>query len=314
MVIPPTHEMSKRMKSNILLLITAIIWGSAFVAQKEGAHLGAFTMNGIRTFIGGLVLIPVIFLFRAKGIAQDSGTDNKDTQKKMAIIGGIICGIVLFVASTLQQYGINFTSAGKAGFITALYIVIVPIMSIVLGKKVRGIVWIAACFGIVGLYLLAMTSESFSLQIGDLMVLLCAFGFSLHIMVIDYFSPRCNGVVMSCIQFLVAGGIGIICMFLFEEPNLTDICNAWLPILYAGIGSCGIGYTFQIIAQKDAEPTTASMLLSLESVFSVIAGVLILSESMTMRQYAGCLAIFIAVVLCQLPSKEERLQVKGGKK
>lgn len=302
-------EMSKKMRSNILLLITAAIWGSAFVAQKSGMdYIGPLTYGGIRTFIGGLALIPVIlFLDKGKSKTEVKKTPEEEAaEKKLLIIGGICCGLALFVASTLQQYGVSYTTAGKAGFITTLYVVMVPIFSVVLRKKVRPIIWLCVLMGATGLYLLCMTDASFKLQFGDTLVLLCAVGFSVHILVIDYFAPKVDGVKMSCIQFLVAGAIGIIGMFIFEEPKIDAILDCWLPILYAGVLSSGVGYTLQIVAQKDAEPTVASLLMSLESVFAVIAGAIILHESMSPRELIGCAVIFAAVIIAQLPSKEER--------
>lgn len=306
--------MSKKMQSNILLLITAAVWGAGFVAQKSGAHIGAFTYNGIRTVIAGLFLIPIIIILdkvmNKSEIEAKKSSVQKAAEKKTLIIGGICCGIVLFVASTLQQYGITFTTAGKAGFITSLYMVLVPILSVVIGKKVRPIMWGCVAMGAVGLYMLCMTDDSFKLQVGDLFVLICAFAFAIHIMVIGHFSPKCDGVRLSCIQFLVAGAIGCVCMFIFENPEMSEILDATIPILYAGIVSAGIGYTLQIVAQAHAEPTTASLLMSLESVFSVIFGMLLLHEVMSARELTGCLIIFIAVILSQLPSREERLQAK----
>jgi drug/metabolite transporter (DMT)-like permease len=238
--------------------------------------------------------------------------EEKAAEKKLLILGGICCGLALFVASTLQQYGITFTTAGKAGFITSLYAVIVPIMSIVLGKKVRPIIWLCVVLGACGLYLLCIPKgEGFHLQVGDLFVLICAFAFAVHILIIDYFSPKVNGVKMSCIQFLLAGAIGIVCMFIFEEPSMSAILAAWMPILYAGVLSCGVAYTLQIVAQADADPTEASLILCLESVFSVITGAIILGESMSMRGLLGCALIFGAVVVSQLPSKGDRLQAKN---
>ena len=196
--------MSKKMRSNILLLITAAIWGSAFVAQKSGMdYIGPLTYGGIRTFIGGLALIPVILVLDK----NEAKTEVKKTpeeaaaEKKLLLIGGICCGLALFVASTLQQYGVSYTTAGKAGFITTLYVVMVPIFSVVLRKKVRPIIWLCVLMGATGLYLLCMTDASFKLQFGDTLVLLCAVGFSVHILVIDYFAPKVDGVKMSCIQF-----------------------------------------------------------------------------------------------------------------
>lgn len=309
--------MSKRLKSDGLLLLTAFIWGSAFVAQKVGADIGTFTYNGIRTFIGGLVLIPVILFLdsrsKKKNPIDSRSTEQKAADKKLLIIGGLCCGAALFVASTLQQYGISFTTAGKAGFITSLYAVIVPIMSILLGKKVRPIVWLCVLCGACGLYLLCIPKGSgFHLHVGDLFVLICAFAFAVHILVIDYFSPKVNGVKMSCIQFLFAGAVGIVCMFIFENPDISSILTAWLPIVYGGVFSCGIAYTLQIVAQADADPTEASLILCLESVFSVITGAIILGESMDMRGLLGCALIFGAVIVSQLPSKSEKLQAKGN--
>lgn len=305
--------MSKRARSNIMLFITAFIWGSAFVAQKVGAELGTFTFNGIRTFVGGLSLIPVILIMNSmakkKNPVDDRSPEQKKKDRNLCIIGGIACGSCLFLASTLQQYGIFFTTAGKSGFITSLYAVLVPIISIVIGKKVRKIIWLCVVGGAAGLYLLCIPpGEGFVLQRGDFFVLLCAFAFALHIMVIDYFSPKTDGVKLSCIQFLFAGAVGIILMFIFEEPTMSAILASWFPILYAGIMSCGIAYTLQVVAQANAEPTEASLILCLESVFSVITGALILGESMSMRGYLGCALIFGAVVLSQLPSKEDRLK------
>lgn len=301
--------MSKKMQSNILLLITTIIWGSAFVAQKAGASIGNFTFGGIRTFIGGLVLIPVILLMNRGKEDSILKPANKD-KRKLSIKGGIFCGIALFAASTLQQFGVAYTTAGKAGFITTLYVVFVPLISLVMGKKIRPIMWLCVILGCTGLYLLCMTDASFSLSTGDTLVLLCALGFSFHILVVDHFAPICDGVLMSCVQFLIAGATGIVCMFIFEEPVLKDILSCWLPILYAGVLSCGIGYTFQILAQKHAEPTVASLIMSLESVFAAISGAIILHETMIPRELIGCIVIFSAVIISNLPEKKNKLPEK----
>lgn len=305
--------MSKKIRSNLLLLLTAFVWGTSFVAQKSGMdYIEPFTYNGIRTFIGGLVLIPVIYFFDRKNKEQIEAEKTNKTEaerakeKKILLIGGICCGLALFAASSLQQFGVNYTTAGKAGFITTLYVVLVPIFSIVLRKKVRPVMWLCVVMGAVGLYLLCMTDDSFRLQFGDMLVLICAVAFAVHIMVIDYFSPKADGVKLSCIQFLFAGILGLICMVLFETPVLSAILDCAVPILYAGVLSCGVGYTLQVIAQKDAEPTAASLILSLESVFAVIAGAIILHESMSFREILGCAVIFAAVIIAQLPSKEER--------
>ena len=311
--------MNQKLKSDIMLLITAIIWGSAFVAQKAGTVLEPFTYNGIRMLIGGLVLIPVIFLFKKinkKDPGEDTKTElEKQAEKKTLLIGGISCGIVLCIASSLQQFGMFFdTDAGKTGFITSLYIVIVPILGLFLHKKVKPVIWFCIVLGVFGFYLLTMAGkgEGFTLTTGYVLVLLCAVAFSCHILVVDYFAPRCDGIKLSCIQFLTAGIIGIICMFIFENPVLADILDCWLPILYCGVFSSGIAYTLQVLGQEHAEPSVASLILSLESVFSVLFGVLLLSESLTLYEGIGCVVIFIAVIISQLPSKEERLQGKNN--
>ena len=297
--------MSKKMQSNILLLLTAIIWGSAFVAQKSGMdYVEPFTFNGIRTFIGGLVLIPVIFFVEKKNPPEEISREEKTKKNKELLIGGICCGLALFAASSLQQFGVSYTTAGKAGFITTLYVVFVPIISVLLRKKVRPIMWLCVAMGAVGLYLLCMTDASFRLTFGDTLVLLCAVAFAVHILTVDHFSPKMDGIKLSCIQFLTVGIVSMVCMFIFEHPDIHAILDCAVPILYAGMLSCGLGYTFQVVAQKHAEPTVASLLMSLESVFAVVFGALLLHETMSMRELSGCLIIFIAVIISQLPEKK----------
>jgi drug/metabolite transporter (DMT)-like permease len=310
-------NMNKKLQSDLMLLLTAIIWGSAFVAQKAGAVLEPFTYNGIRMLIGGIVLIPVIFVLqKLNGNKKDDTTKTEadlKLEKKVLIIGGIVCGFVLFVASSLQQFGLYFdTDAGKAGFITSLYIVIVPVLGLFLKKKVRPIIWFCVALGAVGFYLLCIVgkTDQLTLQSGDFFVLLCSFAFSCHILVVDHFSPKCDGVKLSCIQFFVAGIAGLLCMAIFETPVLEDIIDCWLPILYCGVLSSGVAYTLQIIGQKNAEPTVASLIMSLESVFAVIFGVLLINETLTLYEGLGCIVIFIAVIISQLPSKEDRLKAK----
>lgn len=297
--------MSKKMQSNILLLLTAIIWGSAFVAQKSGMdYVEPFTFNGIRTFIGGLVLIPVIFFMEKKNPPEEISRKEKTKKNKELLIGGICCGLALFAASSLQQFGVSYTTAGKAGFITTLYVVFVPIISVLLRKKVRPIMWLCVAMGAVGLYLLCMTDASFRLTFGDTLVLLCAVAFAVHILTVDHFSPKMDGIKLSCIQFLTVGIVSMVCMFIFEHPDIHAILDCAVPLLYAGVLSCGLGFTFQVVAQKHAEPTVASLLMSLESVFAVVFGALLLHETMSMRELSGCLIIFIAVIISQLPEKK----------
>lgn len=309
--------MSKKMKSNLLLLLTAFIWGTAFVAQKSGMdYIEPFTYNGIRTLIGGLFLIPVIkFLDTRKPEAEKEriasrSAEQKAAENKLLLIGGICCGTALFVASSLQQFGVSYTTAGKAGFITTLYVVIVPIFSIFLRKKVGAKMWFCVMLGALGMYMLCMKEATFSLQYGDFLVLLCAAAFAIHILVIDYFSPKVDSVRLSCIQFLTAGSLAIICMFIFEEPVIANILACWFPILYAGVLSSGVAYTLQVVAQADADPTAASLILSLESVFAALSGIVLLGESLTVKELLGCAIIFTAIIIAQLPSKSEREAAK----
>ena len=289
------------MKNNILLVLTALIWGCAFVAQSVGMdYVGPFTFNMARFLIGAIVLLPVIwFMDRQRKTGAEKGAGQKTL-----IVGGICCGIALAVASTLQQWGILFTTVGKAGFITAMYIVIVPLLGIFIGKKVRPLIIGCVAIAVVGFYFLCMT-ESLRLGLGDFLVLLCAIAFSIHILVIDHFSPKVDGVKMSAIQFLTAAIISAVPTLLWEQPVFTEILQAWQPVLYAGVMSCGVAYTLQIIAQKNADPTVASLLLSLESVFSVLAGWVLLGQGLSLKEMFGCVLIFCAIILAQLPEKKK---------
>lgn len=289
------------MKNNILLVLTALIWGCTFVAQSVGMDfVGPFTFNMARFLIGAIVLLPVIwFMDRQRKTGAEKGAGQKTL-----IIGGICCGIALAVASTLQQWGILFTTVGKAGFITAMYIVIVPLLGIFIGKKVRPLIIGCVAIAVVGFYFLCMT-ESLRLGLGDFLVLLCAIAFSIHILVIDHFSPKVDGVKMSAIQFLTAAIISAVPTLLWEQPVFTEILQAWQPVLYAGVMSCGVAYTLQIIAQKNADPTVASLLLSLESVFSVLAGWVLLGQELSLKELFGCVLIFCAIILAQLPEKKK---------
>ncbi|MGN0711537.1 MAG: DMT family transporter [Anaerovoracaceae bacterium] len=309
--------MSKKMRSNFLLVLTALIWGSAFVAQIKGMDLlGPFSFACIRNLVGAVFLIPVIYFLQGlerknnpEAFAVEKTEEEKKAERKVLIAGGISCGIALFVAGSLQQVGLMYTTAGKGGFITALYIVIVPILGLFLKKKVRPIIWLCVAVAAVGLYLLSIKG-GFTIGKGDLLVLLCAFGFAIHILVIDYFSPKTDGVKMSCIQFFIVGILSGVVMFITEEPTLSAILASWMPILYSGVLSSGVAYTLQIVAQKDTDPTVASLLLSLESVFAVISGMIVLHETMSGREVLGCVLMFAAIITAQLPSKEERLAAK----
>lgn len=298
------------LRQSCILFLTALIWGVAFVAQSAGMeYLGPFTYNGVRSVLGGLVLLPCIALLGR--IQGQSGAETGSVQgqsgaagRKQLLTGGLCCGIVLFVASNFQQFGIQYTTVGKAGFITAMYIVIVPLLGLLVHRKVGLQVWIGVLFGITGLYLLCM-KDSFRLEKGDALVLVCAFIFSLHILVIDHFSQKVDGVKMSCIQFWVCGILSLLCSFVFETPNLQNILAAWMPVCYGGILSCGVAYTLQIIGQKGMNPTVASLILSMESVVAVVAGFLILGQSMSRRELFGCLMMVLAIVSAQLPERKE---------
>lgn len=293
------------LKNSLVLLLTAAIWGVAFVAQSVGMdYVGGFTFNAVRSLIGALVLLPVIwFLDRQKPVITQTPKEKKDGRKTL-IAGGISCGILLCAASNFQQFGIKYTTVGKAGFITACYIVIVPILGIFMKKKCSSYIWAAVVMAVIGLYLLCITN-GFSIGMGDFLVLICAFLFSLHILVIDYFSPKADGVKMSCIQFLVCGILSGIPALLFENPEISSILAAWQPILYAGVMSCGVAYTLQIVGQKGMNPTVASLILSLESCISVLAGWIILGQHLSLREILGCIIMFAAIILAQLPQKEK---------
>lgn len=294
----------KQLRGSLLLTLTALIWGTAFVAQTVGMdHLGPFTFNAVRTLIAGIALIPVILLFDK---LQKKQPLNKQV-KKDTLMGGIVCGTVLFVASSLQQAGIESiteNASGKAGFITALYIIIVPLIGLFLGKKPRKLVWLCVVLATVGFYLLCVTGD-FSVGFGELLVLGCALGYSFHIMAIDHFSPKVDAMRMSCIQFFVSGFLSLVAMVLLEEPTVSGIWAARTSILYTGIMSSGVGYTLQIVAQKDVNPTLATMIMSLESVFAVLAGWLLLQENLSGKELLGCLMVFVAVILAQLPEKKK---------
>lgn len=286
------------MKSSLLLLTTAVIWGVAFVAQSVGMdYVGPFTFNAVRFLLGGIVLLPLVW-FRNKK-QREKGQTN---QKKMWT-GGLCCGLALCMASMFQQMGLLYTSVGNAGFITALYIIIVPILGMLFGKKGYKSLWISALMALAGLYLLCV-GENFTLNRGDGLVFICAIIFAIHILIIDYFVVYVDGVALSCIQFFVSGILCGIGALFTEMPSLEALSAGWVSVLYAGVLSCGVGYTLQIIGQRDMDPTIASLILSLESVVSVLAGFLILGERLGIRAVIGCALVFAAVILVQLPRQE----------
>ncbi len=291
-----------KLKNGLLLLLTATIWGVAFVAQSVGMdYMGPMTFNCVRCLMGGLVLLPLIWFFDRK--KKQGAASPVSENRKMLITGGICCGLLLCAASNFQQFGIQYTTVGKAGFITACYIILVPVFGLFAGKKCSPAIAGAVALSVVGLYLLCMTGGGGGINKGDVLVMICAFLFALHIMVIDHFSPMVDGVKMSCIQFFVSGAISGVGMLLFEEPVISQLLEAWLPLAYAGIFSCGVAYTLQIVGQAGADPTIASLILSLESSISVLAGWVILGQKLSVREIAGCVLMFSAIVLAQIPKK-----------
>lgn len=298
--------MKQKTRNSLLLVLTALIWGSAFTAQSVGMdYIGPFTFNSVRSFLGGVALAPVILFMRRK----DAGVRKEDKEirksRKTLVLGGVCCGAALAAASSLQQIGLQYTGAGKAGFITTLYILIVPLLGCVMGKRAGLKVWLGVAAAVAGMYLLCIT-DGFSISQGDLYVILCALLFSVHILLIDYFAPKTDGVCLSCIQFFVCGVLCAVPALFFEHPQSESVFAAWLPLGYAGILSCGAGYTLQVIAQKNTDPTVASLLLSLESVFSVIVGGLVLGERLSPREAAGCVLVFAAVLLAQIPDRKSQ--------
>ncbi len=297
--------METKLKGNLMLLVAALIWGTSFVAQSEGMeYVEPFTYGGIRTIIGGIVLLPLIVFMRKN--RKFSSENKPPISIKSTAIGGVICGCVLFVASSLQQIGMTETSAGKAGFITALYIVIVPVFELILYHRTKLKVWICVVIAGIGFWLLCI-KDGFRIETGDLIILCCALFFAVHIMVIDRFSDDAiDPVLLSCIQFFTAGTLMIVCMFIFESPSLDAIWQAKYTILYAGVMSSGIAYTLQVLGQRHAEPTSAVLIMSLESVFAALSGWLILGEQLTPKELVGCIAVFTAVICVQVNPIEKK--------
>ncbi len=303
-----TDMKHNQVRQVVFPILAAFIWGTAFVAQDLCADsIGTFAFNATRYFIAVLALLVVIAVSdKAKKNRPTPTADEKKAANKQLWLGGLCCGVALAIASNFQQAGlVAGTDAGKAGFITALYVVLVPVFGLFFKRKVSLPVWIAVVCSVVALYLLCIKGD-FSLAAGDLLILVCAVCFAVHILVIDHFTAYCDGVKLSCLQFLFAGIISAVCMFLFETVDFAAIWSCILPLLYVGIFSCGVGYTLQILAQKDSNPTVVTILLSLESVFAVIAGAIVLHQQMTAREYIGCVVMFVAVILAQIQFPEKK--------
>lgn len=293
---------NKKLKGSLLLLLTAFIWGGAFVAQKIGiVQIGPMTFTSARFFISGIALLPFVWLDGRKHSDERLCLTEADRskQRRILLLSGALCGVFLSLATILQQTGLAYTSAGKAGFITALYIIFVPILGVFRKQKIHPLLWISVVTAAVGLYLLCV-KEGFSVNKGDAIILASALLFSVHILVIDHFSGRTNCIRMSCIQFFVASAVGGALMMIFEKPDMTAILACWAPLAYLGVISGALGYTLQILGQKYTEPTVASLIMSTESVFAAIAGALFLSERLTPMELLGCLLVFAAIIWSQV--------------
>ena len=290
--------MSRKTVSTVIYpLLAALIWGTAFVSQRiSSGHIGAFAFNGARSIVGAGAL-GLLILVRRRGAGR---VERKAGEGRKLLIGGGLCGLCLAAAANLQQLGIADTSAGKAGFITSLYIVLVPVLGLFVGKRISLRLWASVAIAVGGLYLLCVRGD-FRLAASDFLILLCAVMFAVHILTIDYFIRWVDATELSCVQFLVAGIISWGISFAVEQTTWPQIMACLGQILYVGIFSSGVAYTLQNVAQKGANPTVVSLIFSLESVFSVVAGVIILKEALTFREYLGCGLMMVAVVLSQIP-------------
>lgn len=291
--------MQNRVSANIALFLTALIWGLSFVAQRAGMeYVEPFTFNMVRCVLGGFSLIPVIVWYKVS--QPDTRTERKKHFQHINLErAGIACGLALFVAMTVQQYAMQFVGAGKGGFITALYVVFVPLITVLMGSKLEKNVIVSVILSLIGLYLLCWKGGA-GFDIYDLMVLVSAFFYGVHILVVNYYSRHVNAVKASCLQFFVVGILSTLLVLLFEHPTMEAIYNCRIPILYAGILTCGVAYTLQIYGQKYTLPVVATLILCLESVFAVLGGVLILGETMSLKESLGCLFMISAVILSNI--------------
>jgi len=295
------------MRSNLLLMLTAAIWGFAFVAQRVGMqYVGAFTFNGVRFALGSISLIPLLIYFKNKKAA---GTEE-DTAPASALIPGLIAGTVLFLAASLQQVGLAYTTAGKAAFITGLYIVLVPLFGIFLKHRIRLSTWAGVILAVVGLYFLSV-NEDFSIAKGDFLEIIGALFWAAHILTIDYFTKKVDALKLSFVQFAACAALSMIVALIYEDISLSGLNQALIPILYGGLFSVGIAYTLQVVAQKHAKPSHAAIILSMESVFAALGGALLLNENLGARGYLGCALMFAGMILTQVQSFGKSTDVKG---
>ena len=297
--------MKTQIKGAVFLLLTAFIWGVAFVAQSVGMEsVGAFTFSAVRMLMGALVLLPVILIkdhITAKKMTREQLTERKQSDKKTLLYGALL-GVVFCLASNFQQYAFHYSNTGKIAFITAIYIFFVPLLGLFFKNKVTLLTWLCVAIGFIGLYFLCIDKESMTaLNLGDLLALACAFWFAIHILLIERFTAGSDGLKLSCVQFFVSGVLSSILMFIFESPSMDAILVAAVPLLYAGVMSCGIAYTLQIIGQKYTESAMASLIMCMESVFAVVAAAILLNERMSVRETVGCVIMFAAIILVQVP-------------
>lgn len=300
----------KALRGSLLLLLGAVIWGAAFAAQRAGMdHVGPFTFSGVRMLLAGIVMIPASMLSRRK-----AGPVTAEVQKKQRR-GGLICGLLLFFATSLQQIGLVYTSAGKAGFITALYVVLVPVAGWVFLRKQPGkMIWAGVGLAVIALYLLCVPAEGFQIEKGDALLLGCAVCFTGQILCVDHYAPQVDGLTLARDEFLITGALSMIIAVFTEEIRMDGILEAAFPIIYSGIFSGAVGYSLQIIGQRDVNPTVASLIMCLESVFAVLTGAILLGERMTGREIAGCVLMFCAVILAQLSAVFKRSRTQKERK
>ena len=303
-------EKANNIRSSVYLSLTAVIWGVAFVFQSMGNDsMEPFSFTASRYFLGFLFLVPILIIkyHHPRFLADNDEIPLKKIPKKLTLIGGVLCGLALGIATMFQQYGVKYTTVGKAGFITTLYIILTPIFGLFLRRRCHFTVWIGATAALFGMYLLCV-KDGFYIEFGDMLVFVCAVFYTFHIMIIDHFAPKTNGVLLSCLQFFVSSVLCGILAFIFESPSLAQLQDGLIPVLYTGIMSSGVAYTMQILGQRNFNPTIAAMIMSFESVISAIAGYfayqwgfLTVEQSLSAVQIIGCIIMFAAVIFVQLP-------------
>lgn len=308
----------RKLKGSLFLLLAAAIWGFAFVAQSTAAdQVAPFTFNFIRSWIAcGALLVFILIRDKTQGRPVVPALPK---DRRFLLVGGVLFGAVMFVAAGFQQSGITvypdeIASSGRSGFITALYVVMVPVVGAFFGKRVHGLVWGGVGLSVLGMYFLCFSNGLGGLYLGDVLVFCCALAFTGHIITVDRFTPHTDGVKLSCIQFFVTGALSLVAMLIFETPDWAAVLDAWLPLMYAGVMSSGVAYTLQILGQKDTDPAIASLLMSLESVFAGLGGWMILHERLSGLEMFGCGLVFAAVILAQLPGFFRKNRITSSEK